>query len=251
MKVLDLFSGMKGWSQPWIDDGHEVFTVEIDTAFDADLHADILKVSAADIPWQPDIIFASPPCTWFTVQSIGRNWTPDHQPKTQEAIEGVRLVEKTLDLIDILQPWYWVVENPRAKLRKLPVMEHLLKDTVTYCQYGHTNMKPTDLWHGLPTNWEPREMCNNGDPCHVSAPRGSKTGTQGNDKALSGMIPRGLAVDIMDNVVAAQNKAGIWRYPPAPLPGHRQGTLNTMNQLPESPRTGWTQYEIAEVPDEQ
>lgn len=39
-------------------------------------------------------------------------------------------------------------------------------------------MKPTDLWTNHPNpNFLP--MCKNGQPCHESAPRGSKTGTQG------------------------------------------------------------------------
>ena len=39
-------------------------------------------------------------------------------------------------------------------------------------------MKPTDIWTNHPdTKFKP--ACKNGDPCHVSAPRGSKTGTQG------------------------------------------------------------------------
>ena len=39
-------------------------------------------------------------------------------------------------------------------------------------------MKPTDIWTNHPNpNFKP--MCKNGDPCHVAAPRGSKTGTQG------------------------------------------------------------------------
>ena len=39
-------------------------------------------------------------------------------------------------------------------------------------------MKPTDIWtnHSNP-NFKP--ICHNADKCHESAPRGSKTGTQG------------------------------------------------------------------------
>jgi len=31
MKVIDLFSGLNGWSQPFKDRGHETFTVDLDT----------------------------------------------------------------------------------------------------------------------------------------------------------------------------------------------------------------------------
>lgn len=39
-------------------------------------------------------------------------------------------------------------------------------------------MKPTDIFTNYPNpNFKP--PCKNGDNCHVSAPRGSRTGTQG------------------------------------------------------------------------
>ena len=52
------------------------------------------------------------------------------------------------------------------------------RHTVTYCQYGDTRMKPTDIWTNAEW-WEPKPPCKNGMPCHVAAPRGSVTGTQG------------------------------------------------------------------------
>lgn len=57
-------------------------------------------------------------------------------------------------------------------------MQDLPRYTVTYCQYGDTRMKPTDIWTNHPDpKFKP--ACKNGDKCHVSAPRGSATGTQG------------------------------------------------------------------------
>lgn len=38
-------------------------------------------------------------------------------------------------------------------------------------------MKPTDIWTNSKT-WIPKPMCKNGDTCHESAPRWSRTGTQ-------------------------------------------------------------------------
>lgn len=57
-------------------------------------------------------------------------------------------------------------------------MQNLPRYTVTYCQYGDTRMKPTDIWTNHPDP-QFKPMCKNGDPCHTPAPRGSKTGTQG------------------------------------------------------------------------
>lgn len=57
-------------------------------------------------------------------------------------------------------------------------MRGLYRYTTTYCQYGDTRMKPTDIWTNIP---DPgfKDPCHNGDKCHEAAPRGSKTGTQG------------------------------------------------------------------------
>ena len=57
------------------------------------------------------------------------------------------------------------------------------RHTVTYCQYGDTRMKPTDIWTNHPDP-QFKPACHNGDPCHTRASRGAKTGTQGLDGAI-------------------------------------------------------------------
>jgi hypothetical protein len=178
MKVLDLFAGLKGWSEPFEARGHEVFSVDLDERFDVSSHADIETLVPGDLPWRPDIILASPPCEAFSVMTIGRNWTVGHEPKTEKAELAIRLVEATTRLIDELEPKYFVIENPRAKLRKLPVVAGLDRVTVSYCQYGEPYMKPTDLWGGFPPSFEPKPICKPKASCHASAARGSTTGIQ-------------------------------------------------------------------------
>jgi tRNA/tmRNA/rRNA uracil-C5-methylase (TrmA/RlmC/RlmD family) len=39
MRVLDLYAGMGGWSAPARDQDHDVTRVELDTRFDAEVHA--------------------------------------------------------------------------------------------------------------------------------------------------------------------------------------------------------------------
>lgn len=121
-----------------------------------------------------------PPCTGFSVASLGHHWTGGKNayiPRTDTARLGIKLAQKTLDLIRELNPTYWYIENPRGLLRKMPFMQGLDRCTVTYCQYGDTRMKPTDIWTNN-YNWTPIPACKNGAPCHEAAPRGSKTGTQ-------------------------------------------------------------------------
>jgi hypothetical protein len=83
-------------------------------------------------------------------------------------------------------------------------MKPLPRYTVTYCQYGLKRMKPTDIWTNL-EGWNPKS-CNNGDSCHESAPRGSKTGTQGERSSESrGMVPRGLCLELL-NIIRKESK---------------------------------------------
>lgn len=188
MRVLDLFAGLRGWSDPFAERGHDVFSVDNDPRFDVSSHADILTLTAADLPWTPDIILASPPCEGFSVLRIGRNWYNrelgiPNLPKTPTAEMGLALVTATLRLVDELKPAFWVMENPRAMLRKLPVVAHADRRTVTYCQYGHPTMKPTDLWGGFPPSLVLRPMCRPRADCHIAAPRGSRTGIQSDSKS--------------------------------------------------------------------
>lgn len=192
MTVLDLFAGLCGWSAPWAARGHETFTVDLDPRFPVSAHLDILDVRSvlAALPWRPDVILASPPCESFSVMTIGRNWTLDHQPKTDKARLAIELVRSTVAIIEALEPRFFVIENPRAKLRKLPMLAHLERRTVTYCQLGEPYMKPTDLWGGFPPSLALPGMCKPRATCHVSAARGSRTGVQGpgRTKFRGGMI---------------------------------------------------------------
>ncbi len=199
MKVLELFSGTESFSKVARARGHKTFTIDMNRSFNPDLCKDILEVVPKDIPFQPDIIWASPPCTCFSVASISTYWTGGWRkyiPKTKEAEESIKLIKKTLQLIEELKPKFWFIENPRGVLRKLEPLKYSKPFTVTYCQYGDDRMKPTDIWTNL--NWTPKPMCKNGDGCHVSAPRGSKTGTQGRkDSVDRSRIPEELCLDII------------------------------------------------------
>ena len=178
MKVLELFAGSRSFSKVAEEMGMETFTSDFKPFDKIDYVVDILDFDINKVPFKPDVIWASPPCTYFSVASIGHHWNKDHTPKTEQAKLGVKIVQKTLDIINFLKPDYFFIENPRGKLRKLDVVKDILRATVTYCQYGDNRMKPTDIWTNN-TNWKPRKICKNGMPCHESAPRGSQTGTQG------------------------------------------------------------------------
>jgi len=209
MKVLELFSGTESFSKVARERGHTTTTIDNDDYHNPDLCKSILDVDIKDIPFKPDIIWASPPCTTFSVMSNYRYWDFPY-PKNSKACINLAFVLKTLELIKELEPKYWFIENPRGLLRKFKFMEELNKNTVTYCQYGADYMKPTDIWTNC-KEWIPRPMCKNGMPCHSEARRGSRTGIQGNvkgglratsdwskaNRVARSIVPRELCLEII------------------------------------------------------
>ena len=201
--LLELFAGTGSIGKAARQLGFDVFSSDFDEKFDVDYCTDIMDFQFADVTLQPNVIWASPPCTTFSIASVSHHWNKDRTPKTDAAFNGKAIVEKTLRIIDHYQPEYWFIENPRGMLRKMPFMQNMVRHTVTYCQYGDTRMKPTDIWTNN-LDWQPRPMCKNGMPCHQSAPRGSSTGTQGvKGKADRSRIPHELCIEIMQSCLTA------------------------------------------------
>ena len=188
MKVLELFAGTRSIGKAFEKAGHEVFSVEWDKNFkDIDLYADVGKLTKNDIVSLcggiPDVIWASPDCTTFSIAGISHHRRKNVETGNLDAVSDYakfcdEVDQNVLRLIRELNPKFYFIENPRGGMRKMIWIKDLPRYTVTYCQYGDKRMKPTDIWTNHP-NPKFKPMCKNGDSCHESAPRGSRTGTQG------------------------------------------------------------------------
>lgn len=187
MKVLELFAGTRSIGKAFEAKGHEVFSIEWDRSFEnINLYEDISKITAEqilEIFGRPDVIWASPDCTTFSIAAIShhrkKNDTTGSLEPVSEYAKFCDFVDQhVLTLIKELNPTFYFIENPRGGMRKMEWMRGLPRYTITYCQYGDTRMKPTDIWTNHP-NPKFKPPCKNGDTCHVRAPRGAKTGTQG------------------------------------------------------------------------
>jgi site-specific DNA-cytosine methylase len=107
--MLDLFSGLGGASQAMTDRRWQVVRVDLDPGFCPDVVADI-----RDFRWggaQPDLIWASPPCTEFAREFMPWSRTgrdPD-----------LSLVEATIRIVEETKPRFWILENVRGAVRWL------------------------------------------------------------------------------------------------------------------------------------
>lgn len=204
MNVLELFAGSRSIGKEAEKQGHNVFSIDINNFKDIDLVIDILDLKKEMIPFKPDFIWASPPCTTFSIASIGHHWKENRQPKTKEAVKGLEILNKTLSIFKWFPDAMFFMENPRGMMRKK--VKGIDRTTITYCSYGDKRMKPSDIWSNNiydmfnPNGWKPRPMCWNGNTkCnHEPAPRGSKTGTQGlKDNYERSIIPKKLCKEII------------------------------------------------------
>lgn len=170
MKVLDLFSGLGGFSEAFLQAGDEVVRVENNqllsevpcTSIECVRHVrDRLKSfkeeghAIRDI----DVVLASPPCYEFSLaysaprskaQREGEEWNP-----------SLDLVETTLEIIDLIQPRYWVIENvigSATYFERLGLVPHqIMRPYVLYGNFpkftvagGIPRKQDHDSWHGNP-----------------------------------------------------------------------------------------------------
>ena len=130
MKVLELFAGTRSIGKAFEARGHEVYSIEWDKDFeDIDLYADIMTVTAEQILrdfGRPDVIWASPDCTTYSVSAISRHRVKETNgnlaPKTPYAVFCDKVNAHVVELIKELQPKYYFIENPVGGLRKMDFM---------------------------------------------------------------------------------------------------------------------------------
>ena len=186
MEVVDLFSGLGGFSQAFMDRGHKVERYDFDEKFKDIPHTtikDVLELTPIDLE-HADIILASPPCNHFSIASVYHHW-PKGEP-TEATLEQIKLVKHTACIIKEADAEHDIMENPRGKMRDPRVLGK--PDMTTFWgAWGATWLKPTDLWGKLPPiDWRSKDCAT-----WEKAPRGSKKGIQGQvgNPALRALIP--------------------------------------------------------------
>ena len=151
LRLLELFSGTGSIGRAFEAQGWEVISVDLDPKAQATFRQDITRWDCAALLGKKiDVIWASPPCTNF---SILRKSTED------DRLDSDELVKKTLQIIQDLGNPPCFIENPwSGKLKTRGLMDHLKFHRVDYCTYGMPYRKRTAIWTN--TAWIPsRPLC--------------------------------------------------------------------------------------------
>lgn len=211
--IIDMFSGTGSATKPFRNhQDYHVTDIELnpDNRFNTDridFEQNILDIKPNDLPEQPRFVWASPPCTTFSVARCWDYWNTKRNgmplPAKQKTLKHIQLVYHTLYLINKLDPDYWILENPRGYLRR--IMPQKPGDTpdwklVTYCQYGHHLRKPTTLYGNIPETFTAK-TCKPGALCHSNEERGMGSGDNHvRDPVKRSKIPETLAQEIFNAI---------------------------------------------------
>lgn len=124
MIILELFAGTRSISKAFEKKGHKTYSIEWNKKFEnITVYEDINKITAKDIikicNGIPDVIWASPDCTTYSISAISHHRKKSKEGENLEPIsEYAKFCDKTnkhvLDLIQEIKPRYYFIENPRG-----------------------------------------------------------------------------------------------------------------------------------------
>ena len=213
-KLLELFAGSRSVGKEAEKLGFEVYSVDKFIKENMSCICDIQELTKDFITnnfGTPDIISASPVCSAWSKVGWHNHWdtkiyklTKQFIAKTPFANESVEMIKKTIEIFSWFPGSFFYMENPEGMLAFHPVIQYfrvfdiqVKKNTVTYCQYGDTVRKPTNIW----TNnfkWIPKPKCGYKDKCHIRSPRGTEKGILSKKNSYDrSIIPAELCREIL------------------------------------------------------
>jgi site-specific DNA-cytosine methylase len=200
MKLLELFAGRGSVGKVAKSLGWDVTSLDLDFRTKPDIVADILRWNFTNYaPGLFDVIWASPPCTEYSVaKTVG----------TRDLDKADQIVKHTLDIIEYLRPKYFIIENPQTgMLKDRPFMQSLPFRDIDYCKYGMPYRKRTRLWNNIYC-WDPQPLCKHDCPATVGkrhkeiAQRAPKSGDTGRRHTQSELyrVPSDLIDEILQSI---------------------------------------------------
>lgn len=140
LNVLELFSGTHSVGKVCRERGWEVTSCDLQ---DADI-IDIMKWDYKKLPPHTyDVIWASPPCTYFSTLQFCHKTHAEINELIQT--QGLPLLRRTEEIIDYFKPTYYFMENPyTGSMKKYVDKPYYVVDYCQYCDWGYK--KPTIIW---------------------------------------------------------------------------------------------------------
>lgn len=180
--IISLFDYSGEWSRHYRENGYRVIQVDIK------LGIDILKWDYKAI--KKDLVvgvLAAPPCTDFAVSGAQYWEAKDEDGRTQESL---KLVHKTLEIVEYFQPVFWAIENPVGRLNKLVPSLGQPYYWQPY-EFGDAWTKKTGLWgqFNIPAKKEvePIKFADQGSWLMLLGGKSERT------KELRSMTPKGFS----------------------------------------------------------
>ena len=205
LRVLDLCCGTKSVSRALrtVAPNAKIVTLDLDPRTSPTHCVDLTTWACPYPAGYFDIIWASPPCTEYSIaKTTGIRDFPSAD----------RVVKACIRIIETGVPAGWVIENPVGHLRHRPFMQrysHCLH-TTTYCSFGFPYRKATNIWTNLDVEL-PRRC--KATPCEEMQSFGhhSFTAQHGNTHTAVGIGSAQLAHEVPEGLIHLLVRAALRR----------------------------------------
>jgi len=128
LKVLDLFSGLGGFSEAFVKRGYEVLRIDNNPLLSEVPHTQIIdifefrkkKKNHIDSGFElqrPDIILASPPCYEFSMGHAAPRAIASREGTLDEYEPNMEFLYVAIEIIEMLNPKWWIIENVVGSIR--------------------------------------------------------------------------------------------------------------------------------------
>lgn len=149
MKVLDLCSGLGGFSSAFIDDpSWEVMRIENNPLLENVANTEIICIfefrdNLADMiargycPTSPDLLLASPPCTEFSMGFHSPRSIASRAGTLDDYNPDMSILNCIIDIKNMLKPRFWIIENVVGARRYFePIIGEQKQKNGSFCFYG-------------------------------------------------------------------------------------------------------------------